>query len=242
MGAKKSNAALNAKVQEVCIDLPGERVQCWRSSDNVKVILRKHRDVIFDINLKADTTYTVESKSEFYSPREKKLLRKANFFDGERFQIWVGREFKGELVLSVNGAVIGRYKVIDLDATSYGADPKEKPEPLLIVLGQSVQTASSTRVGGSPTNYWKSHQDIFAVAQPKMSILTTASYTRFDYLYPPEPPVVKDYVAVADVKPDEIRPDVLMKLEAGPVTGKPGELFSASPKNGLCCVNQARPA
>src|SRR5687767_2540905 len=134
MGATKAGTASKAKAQEVCIDLPGQYVECWRSSESVKVILRKHRDVIFDINLTKDAIYTVESKSEFYSPREKKLLKKANFFDGERFQIWVGREFKGSLVLTVNGVILGRYKVEKLDPTKYGSDPKEKPEPILVVL------------------------------------------------------------------------------------------------------------
>jgi hypothetical protein len=94
--AKKSSGA---QTQEVCIDLPGETVQCWRSSDNIRVRLRKHRDIFFDINLKASAIYTVESAFDFYSPRDKKLLKRANFWDGERFNVWVGRGFKGKLVL-----------------------------------------------------------------------------------------------------------------------------------------------
>ena len=78
MNSKNATAAKNATTQDVCIDLPGESVKCWRSSDNIRVILRKHRDVIFDINFGKDAIYTVESKFDFYSPREKKLLRKAN--------------------------------------------------------------------------------------------------------------------------------------------------------------------
>lgn len=31
---------------QVCIDLPGEPVECWAETD-VTVLLRKHRDVIF---------------------------------------------------------------------------------------------------------------------------------------------------------------------------------------------------
>jgi hypothetical protein len=50
-------------VQEHCIDLPGESVQCWigGGTDKLKVILRKHRDVIFDIHLGNGKTYTLES-------------------------------------------------------------------------------------------------------------------------------------------------------------------------------------
>jgi hypothetical protein len=61
-------------VQEHCIDLPGESVQCWigGGTDKLKVILRKHRDVVFDIHLDNSGTYTVEStESDFYAPRDR---------------------------------------------------------------------------------------------------------------------------------------------------------------------------
>lgn len=44
---KKTSHPKQSTIQEVCIDLPGETVQCWRSADNLKVVLKKHRDVIF---------------------------------------------------------------------------------------------------------------------------------------------------------------------------------------------------
>lgn len=226
MGATKAGTASKAKAQEVCIDLPGQYVECWRSSESVKVILRKHRDVIFDINLTKDAIYTLESKSEFYSPREKKLLKKANFFDGERFQIWVGRDFKGSLILTANGVVLGRYKVAELDSTNYGSDPKEKPEPVLIVLGSKESHFSPVCSISDPLSVKQSHLDIFSILQPKLPILSTASSTRFDYSYSSDELEVREYVAVAEVKPDEIRPEVLKKLEGGSVSGKPSELFS----------------
>lgn len=225
MATKNAGTGSSHAIQEVCIDLPGESVQCWRSSNKVKVILRKHRDVIFDVNLKKDAIYTVESKSEFYSPREKKLLKKANFFDGERFQIWVGREFKGSLVLTANGTVLGRYKVVDLDPTIYGADPKEKPEPILVVLGKKEQSSSLACMAIDPLDFKRNQLDIFSVLQPKLPILGTASSTRFEYSYPSNEPEVKEYVVVAEVRPDEIRPEVLKRLEAEAVSGKPSELF-----------------
>jgi hypothetical protein len=98
-----SQIASGPVAQEVCINLPGEAVQCWRSSDRIKVILRKHRDVIFNINLGSGKTYTVESsESDFYNARDKKLVRpgannKLTFKDGERFHLWVKRDFKGFL-------------------------------------------------------------------------------------------------------------------------------------------------
>lgn len=54
--------------QEVCIDLPGESVQCWRSGDKVRVVLRKHRDVIFDLKFGGNSTYTVESTISDFDP------------------------------------------------------------------------------------------------------------------------------------------------------------------------------
>lgn len=226
MVTKKTGTQSARTSQEVCIDLPGERVQCWRSSDRVKVVLRKHRDVIFDINLRKDAIYTVESTSEFYSPREKKLLKKAHFFDGERFQIWVGREFRGSLVLTVNGTVLGRYNIVDLDPTRYGSDPKEKPEPILVVLNKKEQTSSSICMTIDPLDVKRTQLDIFSVLHPRLPILATASSTRFDYSYPTDEPDVREYVAIAEVRPDEIQPNVLKRLEGGSVTGKPSELFS----------------
>ena len=82
-------------VQEHCIDLPGESVQCWLGggTDKLKVILRKHRDVIFDIHLGNGKTYWLESTgSDFYVPRDKKMAHairhdKVMFKDGERFHV-----------------------------------------------------------------------------------------------------------------------------------------------------------
>lgn len=228
MGATKAGAASRAKAQEVCIDLPGQYVQCWRSSDNVKVILRKHRDIIFDINLTKNAIYTLESKSEFYSPREKKLLKKAHFFDGERFQIWVGRGFKEPLVLTANGTILGQYNVAELDSTGYSSDPKEKPEPILIILGSKEPTVAPEWSIDDPLNLKRSHQDISSLLESKLSILSTASSTRFDYSYRSDETEVREYVAVAEVRPDEIRAEVLKKLEGGSVTGKPSDVFSAT--------------
>lgn len=228
MATRNAGTVSTRATQEVCIDLPGESVQCWRSSDKVKVVLRKHRDVIFDVNLKKDTIYTVESTSAFYSPREKKLLKKANFFDGERFQIWVGRDFAASLVLTVNGIVLGRYKAVDLDPTRYGADPKEKPEPILVVLGKNEQTFSPVCSVTDPLDIKRNQLDIFSILEPKLPVLATASSTRFEYSYSADEPEIREYIAVAEVRAEEIRPGVLAQLEAGAITGKPSEIFSAA--------------
>lgn len=225
MGAKKAGSAL---AQEVCIDLPGERVSCWRSGDNVKVILRKHRDVFFDTNLQSNAIYTVESKSEFYSPREKKLLKRALFSDGERFHLWVGRDFKDSLQLSANGVVIGRYEVTKLDPASYGGDPKEKPEPFLVVMGKRQDAGTCT--AADPLGVAKNQLSIFSLLEPKLPILAEVGRSRFAYSYSPEPPEIKEYAAVADVEADELRPEVAKQLESGAVTGTPSQLFAIPDK------------
>jgi hypothetical protein len=230
MGATNAKTKAAPTVQDVCIDLPGETVQCWRSSDKIRVILRKHRDVIFDINLSKDAIYTVESTSDFYSPREKKLLRKASFFDGERLHIWVGREFGGFLTLKLNDTVIGRYEVNKLDTASYGADPKTKPEPLLIVMGQKQDADAFACTLDDPLGIGRTQLALSPVIVPRLQFLTKLG-SQFEYTYPQEPPEVKEYVVVTEVGPAEIQPQVLKQLESGPVTGRPTELF-AEPKQG----------
>lgn len=230
MSSKNAKAAKSPTTLDVCIDLPGESVQCWRSSDNIRVILRKHRDVIFDINLGKDAIYTVESKFDFYSPREKKLLRKASFFDGERLHIWIGREFRGCLVLKYNDAIIGQYEVNKLDTTSYGADPKTKPEPLLVVMGKQPDTEPFACTTDDPFGIGRTQLVFSPTISPKLAFLTNVG-SQFDYVYPQDPPEVKEYVVVTEVGPEEIQSHIVKQLESGAVTGPPTELF-AEPKKG----------
>lgn len=230
MSSKNAKTETSLKTQDVCIDLPGESVQCWRSSDNIRVILRKHRDVIFDINLSKDAIYTVESKFDFYSPREKKLLRKASFFDGERFHIWVGRDFRGCLLLKINGAAIGQYEANKLDTAAYGADPKIKPEPLLVIMGKKQDVEPTPYTTNDPFDIARAHLALVPTITPKLPFLSTMG-SQFDYFYPQEVPEIKEYVVVTEVSSEEIQPRILKRLESGAVTGSPAELF-AEPKNG----------
>jgi hypothetical protein len=85
--------------QKICINLPGESVKCWRSSDNIQVVLRKHRDVIFELKIAQNRAYTVESTgSDFYNANEKRLVSghgagRVSFNDGERLHLWIARDF-----------------------------------------------------------------------------------------------------------------------------------------------------
>ncbi len=129
--------------QDVCIDLPGETVQCWRSSDNLKVVLRKHRDVIFDLNLGKGKTYTVHAtESDFYNARDKQLVYArrrgvVSFKDGERLHLWVTRSFKGSLVLSGGSEILMKLTPNELDKHQYDDTAKTKPAPIIVALGSS---------------------------------------------------------------------------------------------------------
>lgn len=129
--------------QQVCIDLPGEEVRCVVHKPKLEIVLRKHRDVIFEIQLFKGMTYSVEAdQSDFYNARDKKIVlhkkrQAVTFKDGERLHLWVSREFKGALILKANGNVWGRYEPNKLDPVRYGADPKTKPAPLIVVMKHS---------------------------------------------------------------------------------------------------------
>lgn len=77
------------------------------------------------------------------------MLRKVKFDDGERFNVWVGRYVTGSLVLKANVKIIGSYQVNRLDTTSYDADSKTKPDPVMIVMGQMDSAECSVRRGGT---------------------------------------------------------------------------------------------
>lgn len=221
--AKKTTTADS---QEACIDLPGEAVQCWRSSDKVRVILRKHRDVFFDINLQGSATYTVESKVDFYSPRDKKLLRKVMFADGEILNVWVGRNFEGVLELKANGRVLGSYRVNDLDTQTYGADPKTKPEPLMVIIGQREGPTGYRCSADDPLGAGWAYEIFKPSLDPKVSILSNYG-SRYDYQIPHEAPEVEEYVAVVEVQRGEISPHAFVQLETkGFVAGQVSEVLS----------------
>ena len=126
--------------QQTCIDLPGETVRCTVYKPKLEIMLRKHRDVIFELQLFNGMGYTVEAdQNDFYSARDKKLFEfkkkhKIAFKDGERLHLWVSREFKGSLILKANGKVMGRYQPNSLDKNRYDDDPSTKPAPLIIVM------------------------------------------------------------------------------------------------------------
>jgi hypothetical protein len=143
--------------QDVCIDLPGETVQCWRSSDNIRVVLRKHRDVIFDLNLGTGKTYTVQAtKSDFYNARDKKLVyakrrEMVTFKDGERLHLWVTRNFDGALILKCGSETLMRLTPNELDKCQYDDAPKTKPAPIIVAIGPVTPSNESATAIARPT-------------------------------------------------------------------------------------------
>ena len=147
---KPSKPALPEDTQQACIDLPGEDVHCYIYKPKLQIMLRKHRDVIFEIALFKGMTYTVEAdQSDFYNARDKKLVEfkkkhKVSFTDGERMHLWVARGFKGHLILKANGKVLGRYEPRALDNKWYDEEPTTKPAPLIFVMkNEPVATPSA---------------------------------------------------------------------------------------------------
>lgn len=214
-----------AEPQEVCIDLPGEKVQCWRSSDRVKVILRKHRDVFFDINLQSGSTYTVESKCDFYSPRDRKLLRRISFSDGEVLNLWVGRAFKGVLELKSAGRLLGYYKVNDLDTRTYGSEPTNKPEPLLVVMGQREGPSGYKCTVDDPYGVGAAQAQFKPRVDSTLAILPNFG-SQFTYQHPLESPATIEYAAVTEARIEEIQPQVAAQLDRGEaVVGTADQIF-----------------
>jgi hypothetical protein len=138
--SKAKNRVVPDDTQQVCIDLPGEEVRCYVHKSKLEIMLRKHRDVIFDIQLFKGMSYTVEAdQSDFYNARDKKIVivarkQKVAFKDGERMHLHVGRGLKGHLILKANGKVLGRYAPSQIDGKRYDDDPVAKPAPLIVAM------------------------------------------------------------------------------------------------------------
>jgi hypothetical protein len=226
MNTKTATSKSAPTTQEICIDLPGESVQCWRSADHVRVILRKHRDVFFDINIQDGATYTVESTSDYYSPREKKLQRKSQFQDGERFQLWVGRNFRGSLVLKSGNAVMGSFEPNELDTKDYGSHPKTKPEPLMVILGKSVLPASFVCSVNDPYGVSEMQTSVKPFFDPRLAAIKNYG-TEFNCELALEQPDIQEYAAIAEAEGKEIQPQVLKQLDGGQaVEGTVTEIFN----------------
>ena len=135
---RRKNIKRDKKIQ-VSIDLPGQPIQCWmEDAEAITVILRKHRDVVFDIQIALGKKYTIISdQSEMYDTRTKKLihpLEKIYFQDGEVLHLWIGRNFIGKISVYDEFKRIGEYGAANLDAGIESIDPSFKPAPISIIM------------------------------------------------------------------------------------------------------------
>ncbi|QCP53173.1 hypothetical protein FAZ95_29305 [Trinickia violacea] len=154
------------------IDLPGEppKSKLWPGVNNL-IILRKQRDVVFDIKLGNGATYTVKTdkpQSEygrFYDPKRNLNVTKVTFQDGEPCHIWLGRTFQGSLILKHGDKVLGRYPIRKMDCTQgCTEDPKDKPAPILIIMHDDKALAHDLLA----------LQDSAVAAQPASASMITA--------------------------------------------------------------------
>lgn len=134
-----SASTARKKTVVIPIDLPGQPIQCWSGdAEKITVILRKPRDVVFDIKLCNGKIYTVRSDvSEIYDVKSKKLIHPreiVSFNDGEILHLQVGRNFKGKILLYEGVRKIGEYEISSFDSDVYSTDPKFKPAPISIVI------------------------------------------------------------------------------------------------------------
>ncbi len=137
----------------VYIDLPGENAKGVLTGCANRIILKKHRDVVIEINIKKGDIYLVRStQSDFYCDRDKQLIQYKKkqhviFKDGEKLHLWISRDFKGCLVVeSLSGVLIGQFKVNAIDVNNYGDAPRDKPAPFIIILSGTPKKAAGSVV------------------------------------------------------------------------------------------------
>ena len=221
----KSIPSVSPDVQDTFICLPGQEIECHRTKGKVRVILRKHRDVLFDITLMKGAVYTVESDCDFYSYRDKKIKRSVQFVDGERLNLWISRNFTGNLILKTNGTVLGSYPVNRFDTYDYGSDPRVKPEPFMVVMGKN-RRSSPVQTADDPYGFANTQRLFKPWLDPKLDLLTGfGSLYKYSEAAEPE---IQEYMAVTEALAHEIQPQVLKQLESGvAVSGGPSEIFVA---------------
>ena len=215
------------KTQRVCIDLPGEEFSCYLTEPNLEVMLRKHRDVVFDIKQENGASYTVEAdRSDFYNARDKKLVErkkkhKVTFKDGERLHVWISRDFMGSLILKEGNFILGTFFPNQLDRTAYGSDPATKPEPMVIAIGKN-KTSNAPFTMCTPEDPLGIAGNLDAQKALYEQWLkdikthgTSIDYSR--YFQPKETEIneTQEYVVVAQVLAHEIQPQVRAQLESG---------------------------
>ncbi|MBP7484416.1 MAG: hypothetical protein KA781_03835 [Aquabacterium sp.] len=222
--------------QQACIDLPGEAVRCVVHKPKLEVMLRKHRDVIFDVNLRSDLQYTVEAEdSDFYNARDKQIVlhkkrQRVSFRDGERLHVWVSREFKGRLILKAGSQTLGTYAPVALDPTRYPADPSVKPEPLVIALGATARAhGMCTPSDPFDTDTLRTTHGVIIAPWVKdlPSLGSQFEYTHALASLPSERAEIQEYAVVAVAEANELQPQVRSQLDNGTaIVDYPEKIFT----------------
>jgi len=131
----------------IYIDLPGDPISHPTFDGQLDVILKRHRDIIIDINLPSPfKNFNLEAEKDwFYDEKKNVRTQKALFPNGERAHIWVSREFKGKLFLK-SGKII--YATFDIGSIFQAEkskakydDYKYKPAPLILTAAQGKREA-----------------------------------------------------------------------------------------------------
>ena len=228
---------LPADTQQVCIDLPGEAIRCVIHKPKLVVRLRKHRDVVFDINLSKGTNFTVEAdQSDFYNARDKKIVlvskrQKVHFADGERLHLWVGRNFKGSLILKQGNIEWGRYSPATFDSVPYGDDPKVKPEPMVIAIGTKSAAPLGQCTPTDPFGIAGNHEAQKALIsqwiRDAQAHGTTFDYLQYTSLNRSPETSEQEYVVVTVAEVHEVLPQVRESLRSTEsIQGSPAEIFA----------------
>ncbi|MEN3031083.1 hypothetical protein [Chromobacterium amazonense] len=131
------------QLNTVFIDLPGEPISHPAFSGQLDIILRRHRDIVIDINLPSPfkSFDLVAEKDWFYDEKKKARVQKTQFSNGERAHVWVSRDFKGKLFLKSGSVIFSTFDIESMfhaeRANSAYADYKYKPAPIILAAAES---------------------------------------------------------------------------------------------------------
>ncbi|MEJ8676887.1 hypothetical protein [Chromobacterium amazonense] len=170
MSATMTTKPLPENVTYIC--LPGEDAKGIKVGCKNRVILRKHRDVIFDIKIGNNAEYTikVEGKDKFYDAKLKKITDTTTFKDGEPCHIWVSRDFNSTLIVLNNVRIISRIPINKLDCTNKcGPDPRDKPAPITITV-RSEKNKKANPDLNLPLNQRKDYFSSPSAVSPKFKL------------------------------------------------------------------------
>lgn len=213
--------------------LPGETVKGVMTGCKNRIVKRKHRDIVIQINIKNGKTYTLRaSRSNFYSEREKALIEyKQNgnmtFQDGERVYACISRDFVGKLIIEHAGKVLGEWEPNKLDAEKYGKDPSIRPEPLMIIInGKPLSPKTLICMPSDPYGHQAidKHGDDMLIDYLSDEKLKKSKH---DYILEQlKRPEIQEHYIAGNLSSREIRPEVIKELnQAGRVSGSPMELI-----------------